>query len=116
MINLDEIIDAINAMALDEDAKMAIEFAEMFPAIASAKARGIPDKQIIEGLKSKWRVTLHHATFRKLWDVELKVRNERAECVICMTCNQPLRSKNDSDASEDVALSEVNDQTAGGAS
>lgn len=87
-----ELIDALNAMMPDAEAQMALDFAEIFLPVKAAKDRGVPSRQIVEGLKKKWP-DLHHATFRKLLNAELAARNERGERICCLACGAELRPK-----------------------
>ena len=89
---LDEVIRELDAMKPDAEAQMAIDFAEIFLSVKAAKDRGIPPRQIIEGLKKKWP-ELHHATFRKLFNAELAARNDRGERYWCITCCAELKPK-----------------------
>lgn len=105
---LDDIILELDAMKPDAEAQMAIDFAEIFLPVKAAKERGVPPKQIIEGLKKKWP-DLHHATFRKLFNAELVARNELGERVCCVTCGQPLHVKEQRPAEESTSLVDSTD-------
>lgn len=103
-----KLVEALDAMMPDADTQMAIDFAEVFPAVKSAKDRGVPTKQIVEGLKKKWP-NIHHATFRKLCNAELAARNERGERMYCKTCGQPLHAKEPRHAEESASLADTAD-------
>jgi hypothetical protein len=98
-----ELIEALDAMKPDAEAQMAIDFAEIFLPVKAAKERGVPPRQIIEGLKKKWP-DLHHATFRKLFNAELAARDENGERVCCVTCGQSLHAKEQHHTEESAPL------------
>lgn len=109
----DAISEALNAMTLDDDSAAASLFAKAFPAIAAARARGLPAKQIIARL-SDMGLRLHHASFRMRFNAEMKLHNDRGERMCCITCGHPVTPRNGDDATESEPSMDVSGHAAGG--
>jgi len=109
-----EIIDALNAMTLDDEASTALAFAEYFPAIVAANNRGLSTPAILKMLE-RMGVHMHHATYNKLFKAELKARNDRGERFCCATCGAALKPQGRRDMPEGASPPVVNEVTGGAA-
>lgn len=89
---LDDIALGLDFLEPDEETKLRSKYARIHPNVASAVARGIPQRQILELLKAKG-FDFHHATFAKLFRTEQVVRDEQGERICCVTCGQLLVAK-----------------------
>lgn len=89
---LDDIARGIDFLEPDEETKLRSKYARIHANVASAVARGIPQRQILESLKAKG-FDFHHATFAKLFRAEQVVRDGQGERVCCVTCGQLLVAK-----------------------
>ena len=111
--SIDDLVDALNAERPNAEAKIRMTFAELFPAFKAALGRGVPSKQLIELMTTKG-LRLHHASFRKLWNDEIKRRNANGETVYCDTCGAPLNSERDGHVPDAHSFSESDDKVVDG--
>jgi hypothetical protein len=89
MACIDDMIEALDALQPDETTVAAMRIAELFPALIRAKERSNTTHQILT-LLGELGLSLHPKKFQKLFNAELKVRNERGERYRCTTCRQSL--------------------------
>lgn len=85
----EQIIAALNNLALDAETQTALDFEKIFPAVAAAKSKGFSDAQLLKLLASQGS-GMHHAKFRKLFKAEMKARHENGERFTCGCCGQSL--------------------------
>jgi len=111
--SINDLVDALNAEQPNAEAKMKMTIAELFPAFKAALGRGVPPKQLTELMTTKG-LRLHHASFRKLWNDEIKRRNANGETVYCNTCGAPLNSERDGHVPDTHSFGESDDMVING--
>lgn len=89
MASAEEMIEALDTLQPDETAVAAIRIAELFPALIRARERSNTTQQIL-ALLGKLGLSLHPKKFQRLFNAELKARNERGERYYCAVCRQNL--------------------------
>lgn len=89
MASAADMIAALDALAPEPDAVAAMRIAELFPAIVSAKHRAASKQQILV-LLGQMGLVLHPKKFDKLYNAELKARNDLGERYCCIACGQRL--------------------------
>jgi hypothetical protein len=108
MASTEDMIAALEALVPDPDTLRAIRFGQLFPIIVRKKAENCSDQQILNCL-AKLGLLLHTKTYAKLFNAELKARNELGERVCCVTCGQPLHVKEQRPAEESTSLVDTTD-------
>jgi hypothetical protein len=108
-----DLINALNVEQPNEEAKIKMAFAKAFSALRAAHDRGLPPKQLIE-LMAKYGLKLHHASFRKLWQDEVKRRDANGELVCCDACGALRNPERDANAPDERPLDESDDMIVDG--
>lgn len=91
MASIEDMMNALDALQPDETTVAAMRIAELFPALIRAKMRSNTTQQIL-ALLGDLGLSLHPKKFQKLFNAELRNRNERGERYCCTACHQQLPS------------------------
>jgi hypothetical protein len=114
MASVEDMIAALEALAPEADAVAAVRIAELFPTIVKAKQRAASKQQILV-LLSGMGLALHPKKFDKLYNAELKARNDLGERYCCIACGQRLHIGQDKSGVISTSSNEGNHATEGAA-
>jgi hypothetical protein len=105
--NGDELLIALDGLQPADSQKKNEMFAKIYPGIVRAIARKVPQKDILDMLKSAG-LKLNPVRYRMMLDAEQKSRDEKGERICCDKCGASLipTSKIDLSAGSEIANEE----------